>query len=356
MFIFDKINPIISKISLDKWLYVCVGAIALTFILGLIFSLATGNARKFKKVARLSLNNPFLADVVANADELPNKARKLFFRANAGEKPSDVMGIDACVLAPFATSFAANFCKIVLVISAAMAGFIFAIGNYLAYSSITNGAYNITNVYTALALVIAVGLIFSFLAGLISIAIRAGVVKTYEEYMELLDRLIKSNCKCDCSDNKAIADGINLAEATNSADLFKLDEPKFIQEKKSNLSAETDAELIARAHEQAAQAQAAMQAQAAAQAQAAKAAAQAQAAAAQIIAQQTPVVSSSVEDVIARIDRISREGASLNTMKEVAQALQKERAKPENKTPEATRRLNESLTILLKSMASAIKR
>lgn len=57
------------------------------------------------------------------------------------------------------------------------------------------------------------------------------------------------------------------------------------------------------------------------------------------------------EDVVARIDRISREGAPLSVMREVALLLQQERAKPENKTPEQQRRLNEALSKLLKAMS-----
>jgi len=62
------------------------------------------------------------------------------------------------------------------------------------------------------------------------------------------------------------------------------------------------------------------------------------------------------EDIIARIDKISKEGAPLTTMKEVALLLQQERAKPENKTPEQQRKLNEALAALLKAMSTATKK
>lgn len=63
----------------------------------------------------------------------------------------------------------------------------------------------------------------------------------------------------------------------------------------------------------------------------------------------------STEDVIARIEQIDKEGAPLSTMKEVALLLQKERAKPENKTPDQQRKLNEALSKLLKAMSAARK-
>ena len=71
-------------------------------------------------------------------------------------------------------------------------------------------------------------------------------------------------------------------------------------------------------------------------------------------AQTEPTVGA--EDVIARIDKISTEGASLPAMKEVAMLLQKERNKPENKNPEQQKRLNEALSKLLRAMSAAQKK
>ena len=66
-----------------------------------------------------------------------------------------------------------------------------------------------------------------------------------------------------------------------------------------------------------------------------------------------PVVASvPEEDVVTRIDRISREGAPMHVMREVALLLQQERAKPENRTPDRQRQLNEALSKLLKAMSN----
>ena len=65
---------------------------------------------------------------------------------------------------------------------------------------------------------------------------------------------------------------------------------------------------------------------------------------------------SSADDVIARIEKIDREGAPRETMREVATLLQKERAKPENKTPEQQKKLNEALSKLLKAMSAASRK
>lgn len=69
-----------------------------------------------------------------------------------------------------------------------------------------------------------------------------------------------------------------------------------------------------------------------------------------------PAGTSSADDVIARIEKIDREGAPRETMREVATLLQKERAKPENKTPEQQKKLNEALSKLLKAMSAASRK
>lgn len=121
------------------------------------------------------------------------------------------------------------------------------------------------------------------------------------------------------------------------------------------------AEAEAKARE--AQAKAQEQAEARAKAQAeARARMQAQQAQAQrtvppqtAAAAEAKANAATTEDVIARIEQINKEGAPLSTMKEVALLLQKERAKPENKTPEQQRKLNEALSKLLKAMSAARK-
>ena len=121
------------------------------------------------------------------------------------------------------------------------------------------------------------------------------------------------------------------------------------QESEEELRRRAREEALAQAKaQQAAAQQAAIQQQAAQQAQA-----QAQAQAAQQQAQ--PAAPSSADDVIAQIEKINREGAPRETMREVATLLQKERAKPENKTPEQQRKLNEALSKLLKAMAASKK-
>ena len=80
------------------------------------------------------------------------------------------------------------------------------------------------------------------------------------------------------------------------------------------------------------------------------------AAQARATAQANATMSASAENVIEQIEQIDRNGAPLPVMKEVAMLLQKERAKPENKTPEQQKKLNEALSKLLKAMSAANQR
>ncbi len=133
-------------------------------------------------------------------------------------------------------------------------------------------------------------------------------------------------------------------------------------------------EDMRRAREEAiARARAEQEAQIAAQQTAARQAAAQAAAQQQFAAQQAarrqqpqpqpqpqPVVQSagpsSADEVIARIEQIDRDGAPRETMREVASLLQKERQKPENKTPEQQKKLNEALSKLLKAMSAASRK
>ena len=103
----------------------------------------------------------------------------------------------------------------------------------------------------------------------------------------------------------------------------------------------------ARAQQQQQQAQAAAQQQAAQQQAAQQQAAQPKAA---------PAGGTSADDVIAQIEKIDRDGAPRETMREVATLLQRERAKPENKTPEQQKKLNEALSKLLKAISAASRK
>lgn len=61
------------------------------------------------------------------------------------------------------------------------------------------------------------------------------------------------------------------------------------------------------------------------------------------------------EDIIRRVERIARYGASIDEMKEVATLLRLERAKPENRSPYRKKRLDDAFASLLRSASNAKK-
>lgn len=62
------------------------------------------------------------------------------------------------------------------------------------------------------------------------------------------------------------------------------------------------------------------------------------------------------DELVARINILSKENASVTTLKEAAYQLQQERVKPENANPISQRKLNDALNILIKAMSAAIKK
>ena len=60
---------------------------------------------------------------------------------------------------------------------------------------------------------------------------------------------------------------------------------------------------------------------------------------------------SSVDEIIRKINEVRNNGASIQTMQQIAMLLQKEREKKENKTVAQQRRLNEALAELLRAMS-----
>lgn len=59
----------------------------------------------------------------------------------------------------------------------------------------------------------------------------------------------------------------------------------------------------------------------------------------------------SVDEIIRKINEVRTNGASIQTMQQIAMLLQKEREKKENKTVAQQRRLNEALAELLRAMS-----
>ena len=393
---FDKVAEILGKLNGMILLIAALGIVAVVFVLGVVFALG-GDLGKFKKVAKKVIKEPTLNNCNATAKELPIRARKQYKTVKqTGCKPDDAITPDACVYAPFKESAAAHMPGAVMA-----AGILAILFSFFAAPLVKErAAGNLNVVYVLPAVVTAGVMIFRLAAGLVSSAILKSGMKAYNGYVGVLGKVLSGGGAAaheagndsapayehstgeprayDATFDAPERITVELAEEENEvkaepvtetvaeAETVVMAEP-VEDEAAQKARARAEAMAAARAEQAAAQAAAAQAAQAAAQKAAEQAAAQAAAhatAAQAQPAQSNPApaqaapsaATSSADEVIARIETIKREGAPITAMKEVALALQKERAKPENKTPEMQRKLNEALAALLKAMSSANKK
>ena len=389
---FDKVAEILGKLNGMILLIAALGIVAVVFVLGVVFALG-GDLGKFKKVAKKVIKEPTLNNCNATAKELPIRARKQYKTVKqTGCKPDDAITPDACVYAPFKESAAAHMPGAVMA-----AGILAILFSFFAAPFVKESAAGNLNVVYVLPAVVTAGvMIFRLAAGLVSSAILKSGMKAYNGYVGVLGKVLSGGGAAahDAGNDSAPAyehstgepraydatfDAperitVELAEEENEvkaepvtetvaeAETVVMAEP-VEDEAAQKARARAEAMAAARAEQAAAQAAAAQAAQAAAQKAAEQAAAQAAAHATAAQAQPvhsnpapaqaaTSAATSSADEVIARIETIKRDGAPITAMKEVALALQKERAKPENKTPEMQRKLNEALAALLKAMRS----
>ncbi len=393
---FDKVAEILGKLNGMILLIAALGIVAVVFVLGVVFALG-GDLGKFKKVAKKVIKEPTLNNCNATAKELPIRARKQYKTVKqTGCKPDDAITPEACVYAPFKESAAAHMPGAVMA-----AGILAILFSFFAAPFVKESAAgNLNIVYVLPAVVTAGVMIFRLAAGLVSSAILKSGMKAYNGYVGVLGKVLSGGGAAaheagndsapayehstgeprayDATFDAPERITVELAEEENEvkaepvtetvaeAETVVMAEP-VEDEAAQKARARAEAMAAARAEQAAAQAAAAQAAQAAAQKAAEQAAAQAAAHATAAQAQPvhsnpapaqaaTSAATSSADEVIARIETIKRDGAPITAMKEVALALQKERAKPENKTPEMQRKLNEALAALLKAMSSANKK
>lgn len=372
---FDKVADILGKLNGMILLIAALGIVAVVFVLGVVFALG-GDLGKFKKAAKKVIKEPTLNNCNATAKELPIRARKQYKTVKqTGCKPDDAITPDACVYAPFKESAAAHMPGAVMA-----AGILAILFSFFAAPFVKErAAGNLNIVYVLPAVVTAGVMIFRLAAGLVSSAILKSGMKAYNGYVSVLGKVLSGGGAAAHEAESDSAPAYEHSTGEPRAYDATFDAPERITvelaEEENEVKAEPVTETVAEAEtvvmaepvedEAAQKARARAEAMAAARAEqaAAQAAAHATAAQAQPVhsnpapAQAAPsAATSSADEVIARIETIKREGAPITTMKEVALALQKERAKPENKTPEMQRKLNEALAALLKAMSSANKK
>ena len=376
----------------DFGIYVGAAIAVLTFLVALVSGfVGKGELSKFVSLARAAVKDGTQAGINASMQKMPAKVKKLYKRAMmTGAKPSDIIGVDAAVFMPYTRSGISK-----LPLATAVGTFIGACAGF-GFAS----AFKLEEkTGVTLAVVCILGGILTIVAAVVSSLSFKGAMKAYDNLTELLDgarpgsaQAVSEREETNAQDKESYADGNSYATYSSSEarpvygqGQAEYESPAYEQQAQyaepvtapeSQPASYEREEERAKAREEALAAQRAEQEERERQAAAEKAAAaqkrleelraqreaqlkarrqaQAQQNAGAHAANGEPAVTT--EDVIARIDRIDAEGASLASMKEVAMLLQKERVKPENKAPEQQKKLNEALSKLLKAMSAAQKK
>lgn len=376
----DFLNKLFAeqlKLSADMWLILLMAVMLVAFAVSLIAGLVGGAFNKIKGNMKRAVQKPNTA--VVQMKNMPASVKNLYKTARmTNAKPSALVTQQVCVDEPFKHSFVSKIWLVTLVATLICAPLSGMLPLFSEAKTAADAVLAAKAVYLSPIFLYILGGLLTMVGGIIGKVVYGGAVKTYGKFAPVID-----------GDQHAAADPAQPAyeqQATYNAQTYEpqaayaepqaayaepqaevyneqpmyaepqaaygnataYDEPVAVM---ADAPQESDEEIRRRAREEAI-AQAKAQ-QAAAQAQA-QSAAQAQAQQAQ---QAKPAGgSSSADDVIAQIEKISREGAPRETMRDVATLLQKERAKPENKTPEQQKRLNEALSKLLKAMSAATKK
>ena len=399
--IIDVIGKLPESIRSDIGLYVGAGIAVLVFVVALVVSLAgKGEFGKFVSLAKTAAKDGTLSGMNAVMSKMPKGVVGQYRRAlNTGARPSESICVNGAVVMPFKTC-AISKLALVTAIGTAV-GICAGVGISAVFSDKFGASEGLT-----VALVALVGGILTLLSCAVASATFKGGKRAYTKLMEALDRAVAQGGAAR-AESAPVREETPVSEpAPSSEPVYDrtetyapyeqpsaepeqpeaapeyatpvYEQPEYAGEPVVEVDGPTPEEIEAeRAHarEEALKAQRAEQEEAARKQEAEKAAAaqrrleelraqreaqlkarrEAQAQQnASAKAQTEPTVGA--EDVIARIDKISTEGASLPAMKEVAMLLQKERNKHENKNPEQQKRLNEALSKLLRAMSAAQKK
>ena len=374
------------KINTEIWLYILMAIVAVAFFIALFAGLLGGEFKKVKSLMATVAKNPGVA--VASMKQMPIAIKNRYRQARmSGVKPSDLVTEQECVNVPYSRSLVSKIWVITFVttvICAAIAYFVapLAASGELIRATESGTGEDVKYLANAAALmpltVIILGGLLTLIGAIVGKSAQGGAVKLYARFAQAIDggdagrtaqpvqqgypagaqaqpqEPIQSEPMAAYSAQTAepVFEPVGQAEYAEPVAQPVYEQPAaayaepVVQEPAVDTAAQQEE---ARRREREEKIAAARAAQAQAQAQAQVQPQQAQAA-------RPAATNTSADDVIARIEQIDRDGAPRETMREVAQLLQKERAKPENKTPEQQKKLNEALSKLLKAMSAASKK
>lgn len=370
------------KLSADLWLIVLLCVVVLAFVVSLLIGLLTGRLKQIKGAMRFAVSKPTAA--VGAMKQMPQSIKTQYKNARMGNiKPSILITEQVCVGEPYKRSFISKVWIITALATLICAGIAQSI---CALAPIPEDAEEAAVIalraasLTAPVTILLVGGLLTVIGGIIGKCVYGGSVKLYEKFAPVMDGDLPNAAAHMQAQNvineEPQAQPMYAEAQAQPAYAEPQAQPMYEEAQAQPVYAEPQAEYVepqTPVYEQAPpvvnvtpqeseeEQRRRAREEALAQARAQQAAAQAQAARVQAQAQAQPAAaadagSSSVDAVIAQIDNIERNGATREAMREVATQLQKERAKPENKTPERQKRLNEALSKLLKAMSAASRK
>ncbi len=366
-------------LSADLWIIISAVVVVVAFLVALIVGSASGKLKTVRSAMKLAISQP--STVVGAMKRMPADIKAQYKNARMSNlRPSMLVTEDVCVEKPYKNSLISKVWIVTLTATLICAILVYAMTTLAvagtSLEEVTDEEHLAVLTHApmvGMGLVAVVGGLLTLIGAIVGKTVHNGAVKTYEKFVHVLDGDNASGAAPVMSEpQQAYAEPQAYAadpQQANDQTQATYAEPRAYEEPQAYAAEpqqvydepqqdfaeqsvviepqrDSEEEMRRKAREEALAQARAQQMEAQRQAQAA-AAAQAQAQA------QAP---SSVDEVIERIEKIDREGASREAMREVATLLQKERAKPENKTPEQQKRLNAALSKLLKAMSSASRK
>lgn len=357
------------KLSPDMWAIVALAIVAVAFIVALVMGLLTGNYKKIKSLMRAIGANPSAA--VAKMKQMPQSIKALYKSARVGNiKPSTLLTEQVCVEAPYKNSLVSKTWLVTFVAT--------IVGGALAAAALPfvpppEGAETsiagIQILGGTVALVVLLGGLLTLVGAILGRMSRSAGEKAYCKFAAAIDGEVGADNAVATQSAAYAAEGsAGYVEQAQQDQIDYVEQPAYVEAQGGYVNAQNDnqvyAEPVVVQNDKESEADARRKAKEEAVAKIrAQQEEQARARQAQTAAQQPQPQaaakpqggSSSADAVIAQIEKIEREGATREVMRDVATLLQKERAKPENKTPEQQKRLNDALSKLLKAMSAAAK-
>lgn len=398
------------KIDTEIWLYILIAIVAVAFFVALLAGLLGGEFKKVKSLMSAVSKNPGAA--VASMKQMPIAIKNRYRQARmSGVKPSDLVTEQECVNVPYSRSLVSKIWIVTFVTTVVCAAIAYFIAPLAAQGELARAIANIpvagegadeatlaaiqaaTESVEALRTTLAnavwilpltvflIGGLLTFIGALVGKGALGGAVGLYARFALAIDggdagRTVQPAAQQGYAQG-AQSEPMQTSEPaqTYSAQTAEpvyaaAGQAEYVEpaaqpvfEQPAAAYAEPVAQTIVQEPvmqepvvDMAAQQEEARRREREEKIAAARAAQAAQQAQAQAQAARPAAANTSADDVIARIEQIDRDGAPRETMREVAQLLQKERAKPENKTPEQQKKLNEALSKLLKAMSAASKK